>query len=52
MPYPKKQAVAIFLDIRRRQGEAAAKSFAHKHSADMARGKGERPYRARGRRSK
>ena len=50
MPYDNpKQATAIFLNIRRRKGAAAAKAFARKHSGDMARGveRGKAPYRRR-----
>lgn len=31
MPWPAKQRTAIFLDIKRRKGEKAAKAFMHKH---------------------
>jgi hypothetical protein len=51
-----KQPIAIFLDIRRRQGEHAAKQFAEKHQSEMSRGAqaahGKRPYKARSARSK
>lgn len=55
MPYSNpKQPVAIFLDIKRRQGLEAAKAFGRKHSAEMSKGskaaaknRGARPYRAR-----
>lgn len=50
MPYPKKQETAIFLDIKRRQGMAAAKAFARKHSEGAPPPKNARPYT--GRRSK
>lgn len=48
MPYQQKQARAIFLDIKRRQGLEAAKQFGRKHKADLS---GGRPYRPRRRRS-
>lgn len=35
MPYPRKQAQAIFLDIQRRRGEAAAEAFGRKHRDDL-----------------
>jgi len=37
MPYntEKRQATAVLLAIKRRKGSAAAKAFAHKHSADL-----------------
>lgn len=37
MPYntDKKQATAIFLNIKRRRGAMAARAFARKHAADM-----------------
>ena len=39
MPYSNpKQATAIFMDIQRKRGMAAAKAFGRKHKADMARG--------------
>ena len=39
MPYSNpKQATAIFLDLKRKQGLKAAKMFAEKHKADMRRG--------------
>lgn len=31
MPWPLKQQRAIFLDIKRRKGEKAAREFMHKH---------------------
>lgn len=53
MPYPRKQAVAIFLDLKRRKGAAAADKFGRKHradfSADNARTK---PYEPRSKRGK
>ena len=53
MPYDNpKQAVAIFLDIKRRQGSAAAKAFGRKHRGDFkARRKKPRPYRPRSHRA-
>lgn len=33
MPYPRKQAVAIFLDKKRREGLAAAKAFGRQHKS-------------------
>lgn len=50
MPYSNsKQPVAIFLDIKRRQGLAAAEAFGRKHRAEMAKGAkgahGQRPYK-------
>lgn len=55
MPYSNpKQPIAIFLDIQRKKGQAAAKAFADKHRSEMSRGakaaardRGSRPYRAR-----
>jgi hypothetical protein len=50
MPYPKKQAVAVFMDIKRRQGLEAAKAFGRKHRDDLSKGAkahGQRPYKAR-----
>lgn len=50
MPYDDpKQAVAIFLDIKRRQGAAAARAFGRKHREDFKgrRRKKPRPYRPR-----
>lgn len=29
MPWPEKQRIAIFLDVKRRKGEAAAKKLMH-----------------------
>jgi hypothetical protein len=60
MPYSNpKQALAIFLEIQRRRGQAAAEAFGKKHSADMSRGakaaakaSGRRPYRPKKARSK
>lgn len=38
MPYENpRQAVAIFLDIKRRKGDAAAHRWARKHRADFKR---------------
>jgi hypothetical protein len=48
MPYPKKQATAIFLRKKREEGLAAAKAFGAKHSEDLS-GKG-RSYKAKARR--
>lgn len=31
MPWPARQRTAIFLDLKRRKGEAAAKAFMHRH---------------------
>lgn len=38
MPYntDKKQATAIFMNIKRRKGTTAAKAFGKKHSGDLA----------------
>lgn len=37
MPYSNpKQAMAVFLSIKRQKGEAAAKAWAHKHHDDMS----------------
>lgn len=49
MPYSNpKQATAVFLNIKRREGLAAAKAFGRKHREDMARGqKARRPYTPR-----
>ena len=48
MPYSRKQAQAIFLDIQRRQGSVAAKAFGRKHSGDLSKSNGrKRPYRPR-----
>lgn len=57
MPYSNpKQALAVFLDIQRKRGQAAAEAFGRKHREDMARGAKsahkQRNYRGRGRRSK
>jgi plasmid stabilization system protein ParE len=39
MPYDNpKQATAIFLDIKRKQGLSAAKAFGRKHREDLQRG--------------
>lgn len=50
MPYnnEKRQATAIFLAIKRRQGEAAAKKFGEKHAAELRK---ERKYTPRGNRA-
>jgi hypothetical protein len=51
MPYPQDQARAIFLDIKRRKGERAAKKFGRKHRADLSGAYGRtRAYTAPGRR--
>lgn len=53
MPYREnpKQATAIFLSIKRRQGLAAAQAFGRKHREDMSRGakakSGQRAYKGR-----
>lgn len=49
MPYDNpKQPIAIFLDIKRRQGLAAAKRFGEKHREEFKkRRKKPRPYRPR-----
>ena len=56
MPYSNpKQATAIFLDIQRKRGQAAAKAFADRHRGDMKRAaqdRSSRTYNARKRRSK
>lgn len=44
MPYPRKQAIAIFMDTKRRKGEAAAQAFGRKHRADF-KGSGRTPYK-------
>lgn len=31
MPWPAKQRTAIFLDVKRRKGERAAREFMHRH---------------------
>lgn len=31
MPWPPRQRTAIFLDIKRRKGEKAAREFMHRH---------------------
>lgn len=54
MPYDNpKQPVAIFMDLMRRRGEAAARAFASKHRADMSKGRKDkkrtRSYSARSR---
>ena len=55
MPYPRKQAVAIFMDIQRKRGQAAAEAFGRKHRGDMAKSAksahSHKPYSARKRRS-
>jgi hypothetical protein len=38
MPYPRKQAQAIFLNIKRRKGEGAAREFGRKHRSDFRKG--------------
>lgn len=48
MPYDNpKQATAIFMDIARKRGMAAAKAFGRKHSEDMSRGQKGRKARKR-----
>lgn len=48
MPYSDpKQAVAIFLSIKRKRGLAAAKAFGRKHADDFGRKHKPRPYRPR-----
>lgn len=51
MPYENpKQAAAIFLSIKRRQGLEAAKAFGRKHRDDLAKSAKsavKRPYKAR-----
>lgn len=47
MPYDPKQAKAIFLNIKRKKGLAAAKAFGEKHAADFRKSTGQRPYKAR-----
>lgn len=46
MPYPRKQAVAILLDIQRRKGKKAAQKFGEKHRSDFR----TRSYTPKGRR--
>ena len=50
-----KQPVAIFLDLKRRKGEGAARAFAKKHPGEMARGAqashNKRNYRPRSKRN-
>lgn len=49
MPYSNpKQPTAIFLNIKRRKGEAAAKAFARKHREEMS---ASARYRSRSQRS-
>jgi hypothetical protein len=43
MPYPRKQAVAIFLDIKRRKGKGAARKFGRKHRSDFVKKNAPRP---------
>lgn len=52
MPYDNpKQAAAIFLSIKRKQGLEAAKAFGRKHAEDMSRStKATKPYAARNKR--
>lgn len=53
MPYSNpKQAKAIFLNIKRRRGMAAAKAFGRKHAEDMAKDGGQKPYKSRAKRKK
>lgn len=60
MPYSNpKQGLAVFLDIQRKKGQAAAEDFASRHRGDMRRGakaaakeKTSKTYRPRSRRSK
>ena len=49
MPYKDpKQATAVFLNIKRRRGMAAAKAFGRKHREDFkSEGRPNRPYRSR-----
>ena len=48
MPYKNpKQPIAIFLDLQRRKGDAAAKAFAHKHPREMSKGAKRRRYTPR-----
>lgn len=49
MPYDKDQAQAIFLNIKRKKGLAAAKKFGRKHSEDLSGGRS-RAYVPQGRR--
>lgn len=52
MPYKNEQAKAIFLEIKRKKGLAAAKQFANKHPEDFhpyPEGR-QRPYRPKKRR--
>ena len=50
MPYPRKQAVAILLDKKRREGLAAAEAFGRKHRADLQKSnKKTKTYRPRSR---
>jgi hypothetical protein len=48
MPYKRDQAVAIFLDVKRRKGKKAAEKFGRKHREDF---KGPRKYVPQGRRN-
>lgn len=48
MPFSNpKQPIAVFLNIKRRQGANAARAFAEKHRKDMGKSGGAKPYRAR-----
>lgn len=52
MPYAnRKQAVAIFLNIKRRQGQKAAEAFGRKHRADFKVESRNSGYKSRRRRS-
>jgi hypothetical protein len=52
MPYSRDQAVAVFLDIKKKRGERAAKKFGKKHSQDFkGTGRRTREYQPRGRRN-
>lgn len=44
MPWPAKQRTAIFMDIKRRKGEPAAREFMHEHGYGSGR-KRKRPRR-------
>jgi len=46
MPYPRAQATAIFLDIKRKKGLKKAKAFGEKHREDFRK----TSYTAKGRR--
>jgi len=49
MPWSEKQRVAIFLSVKRKKGEAAAKALMHRHGYGGANSPIHQAIRARGR---